>query len=132
MALGLPQNFIAKGLMQQAPAPTSMAAPQGRAAILAGSCSEATRGQIATAKAAGLAALEVDPLALAAGQQSADAIIAWCKSQPADKPFLVYSSADPATVATIQAKLGREEAGALVEHTRHCRSGLGYERHHPA
>ncbi len=117
VALGLPQNFIAKGLMKKAAAPASMAAPKGRAAILAGSCSEATRGQIAKAKAAGLASFEVDPLALAAGQQSAETIITWCKTQAADKPFLVYSSADPATVKTIQAKLGREEAGTLVERT---------------
>jgi uncharacterized protein YgbK (DUF1537 family) len=117
VALGLPANFIAKGLMKAAEAPTSMAAPQGRAAILAGSCSEATRGQVVAAKAAGLPAVEVDPLALADGRQSAETVLAWIGQQPKDKPFLVYSSADPAGVKSVQDKLGREAAGALVERT---------------
>ena len=117
VALGLPANFIAKGLMKAAEAPTSMKAPTGGAAILAGSCSEATRGQVAAAKAAGLPALEVDPLALAAGQQSEATILAWIAEQARDKPFLVYSSAAPAAVQAVQAKLGREEAGALIEKT---------------
>jgi 3-dehydrotetronate 4-kinase len=117
VALGLPANFIAKGLMKAAEAPTSMTAPQGRAAILAGSCSEATRGQVAAAKAAGVPALEVDPLALSRGAQSAASILAWIALQPKDKPFLVYSSAEPAAVKAVQDKLGREAAGALVETT---------------
>lgn len=117
VALGLPANFIAKGMMRATDAPTSMAAPKGRAAILAGSCSEATRGQVAAAKAAGLPAFEIDPLALATGAQSAETVLAWIALQPRDKPFLVYSSADPAGVRSVQDKLGREAAGALVERT---------------
>ncbi|MDX2159334.1 MAG: 3-oxo-tetronate kinase [Hyphomicrobiaceae bacterium] len=115
VALGLPANFIAEGLMQAAEAPRTMTAPPGRAAILAGSCSEATRGQVAAAKAAGLPALEIDPLALADGTQSPAAMVAWAARQPAEKPFLVYSSAEPAAVKAVQARLGREEAGAIVE-----------------
>ncbi len=115
VALGLPANFIAKGLMKAAAAPQSMAAPRGRAAILAGSCSEATRGQVAAAKAAGLAALAVDPLALSSGAQSEKTIVEWASRQTVEKPFLVYSSAEPATVKAVQEKLGREAAGGLVE-----------------
>ncbi|MFV0298389.1 MAG: 3-oxo-tetronate kinase [Hyphomicrobiaceae bacterium] len=115
VALGLPQNFIAKGLMKPAPAPATMKAPTGRAAILAGSCSEATRRQVANAKAQGLAALEIDAVALADRTQTTDEIIAWTSAQPSDRPFLVYSSADPATVLEVQEKLGREAAGSLVE-----------------
>ncbi|MEZ5851309.1 MAG: four-carbon acid sugar kinase family protein [Hyphomicrobiaceae bacterium] len=115
VALGLPANFIAQGLMQAAEAPATMPAPAGRPAILAGSCSEATRGQVAAAKAAGIPALELDPLALANGTQSPATIVAWADRQPKDKPFLVYSSADPATVKAVQDKLGRDEAGTIVE-----------------
>jgi uncharacterized protein YgbK (DUF1537 family) len=117
VALGLPANFIAKGLMQAADAPKHLPAPAGRAAILAGSCSEATRGQVATAKAAGFAALEVDPLALASGAQSKQTILAWARRQAADKPFLIFSSAEPASVRAVQEELGREAAGALIERT---------------
>ena len=117
VALGLPANFIAKGLMQAAEAPKSMAAPAGRAAILAGSCSEATRGQVAAAKAAGMPAFEIDPLQLADGRQSPAAILAWTAAQARDTPFLVYSSAEPASVKAVQDRLGREAAGTLVERT---------------
>jgi len=117
VALGLPENFMRAGLMKAAETPHTMTAAKGRAAILAGSCSEATRSQVAAAKASGIAALEIDPLKLSAGTQSTSSILDWIANQPVDQPFLVYSSADPASVKAVQDKLGREEAGALVERT---------------
>jgi uncharacterized protein YgbK (DUF1537 family) len=117
IALGLPANFVADGLLEKAPPPATMRAPAGRAAIISGSCSEATRGQVARAKAAGMPAFEVDPLALAAGHLDAAKIAQWSVAQPASGPILVYSSAEPAVVAGVQARLGRDEAGALVERT---------------
>ncbi|MGE0768769.1 MAG: 3-oxo-tetronate kinase [Hyphomicrobiaceae bacterium] len=117
VALGLPANFIRAGLMQAADAPRTMAAPEGRAVILAGSCSEATRGQVAAAKAAGMPAYEVDPLELSAGRQSARSILEWTENQEVNRPFLVYSSADPPSVKSVQDKLGRDVAGTLVETT---------------
>ena len=117
VALGLPANFIAKGLMKAAAAPQRMEAPRGRAVILAGSCSEATRRQVEKAMAAGMAALVVDPLALASGTQTEAGIVEWARKQAKDKPLLVYSSADPASVKLVQEKLGRDHAGALVERT---------------
>lgn len=115
VALGLPANFVAKGLMKAAEAPKSMTAPQGRPAILAGSCSEATRAQVAAAKAAGIPAHEVDPLKLASGGQSEKTILDWISGQTNDKPFVVFSSADPASVKVVQDRLGRDTAGHLVE-----------------
>jgi uncharacterized protein YgbK (DUF1537 family) len=115
VALGLPANFVRAGLMKAAEAPTSMRAPKGRALILAGSCSAATRGQVQAAIAAGLPTLRLDPLALASGEMNATRIVAWVKDQPVDRPPLVYSSADPDAVAAAQAELGREKAGAIVE-----------------
>ena len=115
IALGLPANFVRQGLMKAASAPTSMKAPQGRAAILAGSCSAATRGQVQAAIAAGLPTLRIDPLALANGEISPSKIVAWATKQSSDKPLLVYSSADPDAVAAAQAKLGRDKAGHIVE-----------------
>ncbi|MBS0242739.1 MAG: four-carbon acid sugar kinase family protein [Proteobacteria bacterium] len=117
VALGLPANFIAKGLMKAVDAPKTMTAPKGRPAILAGSCSEATRGQVAKAKAAGIPAFEIDPLQLASGSQSETTILDWIGKQSQDRPFLVYSSAEPASVKAVQEKLGRDEAGHLVERT---------------
>lgn len=94
-----------------------MAAPVGRAAILAGSCSQATRGQIAAAKAAGLPARRLDVEALAAGHETAAELADWVISQAADRPPLIYSSTEPQELAAIQARLGRDAAGALVEET---------------
>jgi 3-dehydrotetronate 4-kinase len=116
VALGLPSNFIRAGLMKATEPPTRMIAAPGRAAILAGSCSEATRGQIAAAIKAGVPAFKVDPLALAAGTVTADAVLGWVAEQPAAKPILIYSSDDPAQVRAAQDKLGRDKAGAIVEH----------------
>jgi 3-dehydrotetronate 4-kinase len=117
VALGLPANFARQGLMEAAPAPTSMRAPKGRAAILAGSCSTATRGQVQAAVAAGLPTLRLDPLAIASGEIDAAQILAWAIKQGAGRPLLVYSSADPDTVAAAQGKLGRDTAGRIVEET---------------
>lgn len=114
-AIGLPRNFIDAGLMKERPAPASMAAPKGRMAVIAGSCSEATRGQVKAAIAAGIPALALDPLRVHAKTTSAEEMLRWAIAQPADKPILVYSSADPAVVRGVQEKLGREAAGALVE-----------------
>ena len=120
VALGLPANFIAKGLMQAAKAPRSMQAPEGRPAILAGSCSEATRVQVRTAKAAGFPAFEIDPLALASGRLGSQDIVDWAAKQAPGIPILITSSADPASVKAVQDKLGRDAAGALVERALAC------------
>ena len=115
VGLGLADNFVAAGLMQKSDADAPMHPNKGHRAILSGSCSAATRGQIAAAKAAGLPNRQIDPLALAAGTEKPADFIAFARENAGDKPVLVYSSADPDVVAGVQAELGREKAGALVE-----------------
>lgn len=117
IALGLAANFVRAGKVAPRPVQARMAAPQGRAVVLAGSCSVATRGQIAAAKAAGLPALALDVDALLSGQQSAASLAAWAVAQPQDRIPLIYSSADPATLHEIQARLGQHASGVLVETT---------------
>lgn len=122
VALGLPANFRAAGTA--APArPQTLAAPPGRAVILAGSCSAATRGQVAAAIAAGVPALKLDVAEIAAGRQTAAAVADWVAGAVSadragatgDRPPLVYSSAEPDAVARIQAEFGVAASGALVE-----------------
>lgn len=115
IAMGLPANFRAAGLLPERAVAARLQAPPGRAGILSGSCSTATRGQIEAARAAGYPALKLDPLALAAGRETAAGLADWALAQPADAPFLLYSSDDPAEVSRIQDDLGREAAGATVE-----------------
>ncbi len=111
VAIGLPANFgFSAPETNNAPFP----APEGRCAIIAGSCSTATRRQIAAALAAGIPALKVDPLAVAAGSTPAEAGARGAIGGGHATP-LVYSSDDPAEVGRAQAALGRDAAGKLVE-----------------
>ncbi len=115
IALGLPDNFARRGLLKITDATRPMVARPGRALILSGSCSEATRGQVARAVLSGMPALRVDALDLAAGKTTAADLIAFAKAQPADGPVLIYSSDTPDVVSAVQDQLGREQAGSIVE-----------------
>ncbi|TGD61152.1 four-carbon acid sugar kinase family protein [Tabrizicola sp. WMC-M-20] len=117
IALGLAANFLRAGKVVPRPSLARMAAPKGRAVILAGSCSEATRGQIAAAKAAGFPSLALDVDALISGKQTAASLAAWAIAQPQDSIPLIYSSAEPSALQAIQARLGQHASGALVEST---------------
>ena len=89
----------------------------GARAIISGSCSAATRAQVAAFIAAGGAAFAVDPLRVAAGDDVAAEALAWAASRLGVAPVLVYATAEPATVSAVQAQLGAERAGMLVEQT---------------
>jgi uncharacterized protein YgbK (DUF1537 family) len=116
VAMGLPAAYLAAGLLPAlTAAPQRMAAPAGRSAILAGSCSAATRGQVQAAIAAGLPHLRIDPLEVADGAQTPQAVLRWIDRQPAERPFLVYSSDAPEAVRAVQERLGRAQAGTIVE-----------------
>lgn len=115
VAMGLPANFIAAGAMRETAPAARMTAAKGRSVILAGSCSEATRGQVAAAIAAGMPAFRIVPSRIEAGSAGGARALQWAAAQPSGKPILIYSSAEPAEVQEAQAKLGRAVAGALVE-----------------
>ncbi|MEO8628456.1 MAG: 3-oxo-tetronate kinase [Betaproteobacteria bacterium] len=115
MAMGLPANFVRKGLLK---AGREYAAPKvsGPTAVLAGSCSVATQGQVAEMKR-DHDAFALDPIALASGKDQAEEALNWAAKRLSDKPILIYSTAPPDQIAAVQSKLGRDEAGALVERT---------------
>jgi len=115
VALGLPENFRRQGHLKGATVQQSMPAPAGRAVILAGSCSEATRGQVRSAIEAGIPSFRIEPSRLAKDQDLVDDVCAWAMKQSANAPVLIYSSAEPAAVSAAQEILGRERAGALIE-----------------
>jgi len=111
VAIGLPANF---GL-QATPAAAALPPARGHQAIVSGSCSVATNAQVADFVARGGAAYALDPLRLAAGEPVVAEALAWATPRLADGPVLVYSTAEPEAVRAIQARLGVEAAGALVE-----------------
>jgi uncharacterized protein YgbK (DUF1537 family) len=114
IALGLPDNFRRQGLLPEAGTGGAFKPPAGRGAILAGSCSEATRGQIRQAIEAGLPALKLDPIAIAEGRLTVDEALRWALSHTENVPLL-YSSAEPQDVLAAQKSLGQEKAGDIVE-----------------
>ena len=114
IALGLPENFRRKGLLAGGTDLDTAPPVGGSGAILAGSCSAATLAQI-EAFATRHPLLKLDPLALADGEASVTDALAWATPRLAAGPVLIYASAPPDQVATIQRKLGRDRAGALVE-----------------
>ncbi|MFM8701233.1 MAG: 3-oxo-tetronate kinase [Hyphomicrobiales bacterium] len=116
IALGLPENFRKAGLLAEKSAHRPFVAPSGHAAILAGSCSVATRGQVADAIAKGIEAFAIDPEALADGRLTSDTLLNWAIPRLGLKPVLIYSTAEPEAVRAIQERFGRDEAGAMVEH----------------
>ncbi|MDE3240150.1 MAG: four-carbon acid sugar kinase family protein [Paracoccaceae bacterium] len=111
IGLGLAANVTSGGAFASA----RMATPAGRSAILAGSCSAATRGQIAALEAAGWPARAIDVEAALAGRETAAELIAWIIAQPEGAAPLLYTSAAPEQLAVLQARYGREALGAFLE-----------------
>lgn len=115
LAIGIPALH---GLV---PRPEAAALPKatGACAVVSGSCSAATNAQVADFIARGPdgadRAFAVDPLRLAAGEDVAARALAWAVPRLADGPVLVYATAAPEAVKAVQAQLGVERAGALVE-----------------
>ncbi|MEV8467265.1 3-oxo-tetronate kinase [Fluviibacterium sp. DFM31] len=113
IAMGLPDNLRAQGRLDPA-APTVTPGVAGRAVVLAGSCSEATRGQIAAVRDLWpVRKLDVDRIA--AGQDVVGEMLDWACAQPDGAPILIYGSADPEEVRRTQAKYGVTRAGEMVE-----------------
>jgi uncharacterized protein YgbK (DUF1537 family) len=113
VAIGLPRNFGIAATPQAARLPNA----SGHAAVVSGSCSRATLGQVKAFRDAGGAALPLDPLKLAQGAESAEKAIQWAADKLGRSPVLIYATAEPAAVKAVQERLGVEEAGALVERT---------------
>jgi 3-dehydrotetronate 4-kinase len=115
IAIGLPANFRKRGEIGAVDETSDFNAPKGRGVMLAGSCSQATRGQIEAAIESGIPTMRIDPLTIAAGKLRPADVIEWVMSAQ-DKLPLVYSSADPQVVRAAQDSLGRERAGEIIEY----------------
>ncbi len=123
LALGLPAVLATRGWVRLDAHAADLPALTGPAAVLAGSCSVATQGQVARWIGTGRPALRIDPLALARGDPVAEEALAWATQQTGAP--LLYATADATTLASTQAALGVAEAGALVEHAlAHIARGL--------
>jgi uncharacterized protein YgbK (DUF1537 family) len=114
VALGLPGNFRRAGELGDPGSADEFPDAWGLAAVVAGSCSVATNAQVATMRTRH-PAFNVDALALARGHDAVDEALRWSASRVTKEPVLVYATATPDDVKAVQAELGVERAGALVE-----------------
>ena len=114
IALGLPENFRRQGLLDDNAAADALPPVTGAAVVLSGSCSEATRAQVAYLGER-VPVFTIDPIAASAGRRIAEEALAWAKPRLGDRPILISATAPPEEVAAIQRVLGRERAGASVE-----------------
>ncbi len=116
VAMGLPGVYRDRGwLTETTPGrAASSTAVAGAEAVLSGSCSAATLAQV-NRFAARHPHFQIDPLALANGQDVAAEALQWALPKLSGGPVLIAASAAPETVKAVQEKLGSGHAGALVE-----------------
>jgi len=113
LALGLPENFRRVKLLKTAAA-SELPRVGGHAVVLSGSCSAATQRQVAALQRQ-CESFALDALALARDPGVVAKALAWARPRLGQKPLLIYSTAAPKQIEEVQAALGRERAGAMVE-----------------
>jgi len=115
IAMGLPENFRRSGLLPAREDAGALPEVGGLCAVIAGSCSRATLGQIGLARDH-VPTLELDALATPDARALAQQARGWMAGKlDAKRPIVIAASAPPERVAALQAKLGRDAAGALIE-----------------
>ena len=115
VAMGLPENFRRAGLLPAESDAAALPNVAGHAAVLAGSCSRATLTQLGIARShrAGVATRSAGHAGCRATCGGGAGL--GVRTSSARTPIVIAASAPPDKVAAVQAKLGREAAGALIE-----------------
>ena len=114
VGLGIALNHRRAGRLKHAATAATLPRVPGYAAVLSGSCSVATNGQVSH-WIQSKPALRIDPLRLAAGHGVAQEALNWAQARLAAGPVLIYATATPREVQAVQNELGAERAGLLVE-----------------
>src|SRR5471030_782968 len=114
VALGLPAAYRRRGLLQHRSGVDVLPKVGGASAVLAGSCSAATLGQIAAFKGAHFA---LDTDAICRGEPVSDKALAWAKDKLGNGPILLSASDKPEAVKALQAKYGVEKSSQAIEKT---------------
>jgi uncharacterized protein YgbK (DUF1537 family) len=114
LVLGLPANFRRAGVLAEGIVADALPKAGGLSAVIAGSCSAATLKQVAVMQER-RPALRLD-LAALQRLDAVDRAMEWAADHIGEEPVLIYSTAAPEEVKTIQERLG-EAASALIETT---------------
>lgn len=113
VGMGLADNFREDGIDLPDPH-AGVPHVAGHEAVVSGSCSAATLGQLAHLEDR-YPVFRIDPLALAEGRDQAAEALDWAAGKLGGPPVVVAASAAPEAVQAAQARIGRMEAGVLVE-----------------
>ncbi|MEP1443232.1 MAG: 3-oxo-tetronate kinase [Hyphomicrobiales bacterium] len=113
IAMHLPQLYDADGLFDLGQSEAQSFETEDKSIVLSGSCSAMTLAQVETYIDAGHPSFNIDPLK--AAKTGATDALNWLEQQDFTKAPLIYASAEPNEVKKVQATLGVEHAGALVE-----------------
>jgi uncharacterized protein YgbK (DUF1537 family) len=111
IAIGLPGNFRAEGLL--ANAPVSLTPVAGPGVVLSGSCSTTSVAQVA-AYLQNHPGMAVEPEMLMSGDLTATKAFDFAVDQLAKSP-IIYSSAEPEAVAAAQSRYGRDRLAGTIE-----------------
>ncbi len=115
IGLGLARALIGSGRVPKgASSKMEEASVGGPAACLAGSCSQATLQQIASAEAT-MPVLHLDPDRIVTGSDEVRRALAWAAQRITEGPVLIASSSTPDQVAALQSRHGRDAAGHAIE-----------------
>ena len=115
IGLGLARALVASGRVKPIePSAIADAPVGGPAACLAGSCSQATLQQIASAERK-MPVLHLDSEKVITGKTEAQRALGWANEHLGKGPILIASSATPDQVAALQARYGRDAAGHAIE-----------------
>jgi uncharacterized protein YgbK (DUF1537 family) len=116
LGIGLARALVRRGhsAAQAAAAWDPLPAGKNYAALLAGSCSKATLGQIAEAERS-MPVLHLDIEALAGGQDVVAQALDWAKPKLGRGPVLIASGRPPAEVVDLQKRLGGTALGERIE-----------------
>jgi uncharacterized protein YgbK (DUF1537 family) len=116
LGIGLARALVRRGhsAAQAAAAWDPLPAGENYAALLAGSCSKATLGQIAEAERS-MPVLHLDIEALAGGQDVVAQALDWAKPKLGRGPVLIASGRPPAEVVDLQKRLGGTALGERIE-----------------
>ncbi|MGN6114840.1 MAG: 3-oxo-tetronate kinase [Nitrobacter sp.] len=114
IGLGLARALVASGRVTASSGADTGKTVGGPAACLAGSCSQATLGQIAKAEQV-MPVLHLDPEQVIAGPDETRRALAWAREHIGQGPILIASSSTPDQVAALQARHGRDAAGHAIE-----------------
>lgn len=122
LSIGIPDNFRRAGLLCNRAPGAAFLMPKGQTAMIAGSCSAATQTQVRQwlSHAPGH---RIDPARVMDGHDEVGAALEWALRQTTN--FMIYSTATPEEVRTIQNRYPAQAVGEKLEQALACiASGL--------